>query len=98
MGVVAVGFKNERLGRSVIRQYDFYVYYPEGYWQGADIFGLVSNLLMGVEMVTVKQGVWVSDEEQERTIQCALDDPDLPPKSAKRPREQGGKARLGIDG
>lgn len=98
MGVVAIAQADETRGRTAPRQYDFYVYYPEGYWQGADIFGLVSNLLQNIPMVTVKQGVWVSDEAFAAIVHRAQTDPDIPQYSAKKRNESGGKAWMGLDG
>jgi hypothetical protein len=96
--VLCIGQVNKDRGRSVIRQYDFYVYYPEGYWQGADERTLITNLLLNVPMVAVKQGDWAKDEEFRATVHRALTDPDLPPVSATSKDDEGGKEKLGIDG
>ena len=87
LGVEVIALIDETMGRKLIFRYDFY--YFQGMWFGSDIFGMF-DYLQRPGMKRVLFGRTISEEAFREIYARAVDDPDLPPKSAWLPREKVG--------
>lgn len=90
LDVQIVAEASELLGRELIHGYDYYVYDAALFdgWTSVDLFGLWDYLSKPGAKV-VKFGRMVRHETFSATLARALDDPDLPPKSAYRDAGKG---------
>lgn len=88
--VCAIVYADEEVGRVVLHRWDWY-FVRAGEWWGADIFGLLDQLLhdRAGEVGAVKQGRTVSNEAYRAALARALADPDFPAKNAVRAGERG---------
>jgi len=89
-GVVLIAQADERVGRRIARSMDYYVYDVErfGGWQGVDNYGLW-DYLSDPGLKIVKFGRWVPNDQWERLLIAAQNEPGLPPKSARLPDFEG---------
>lgn len=85
-GVLVVTQDDERVGRALVREADFYVFSERWYggWEGVDLVGLLDYLSHSRERCVVKLGRTVSNEVWNETLIRASDDDYCAPKSAKR--------------
>lgn len=62
-------------GRQTIHLWDWYYWYKD-YWYGADIWGLLDQLLWN-RVTAVKQGRMTTNEQYEEIMKKAISDPDF---------------------
>lgn len=86
----AVVQNHEVVGHSVEHTTDYYVWF-DGFWRGVEIFGLWDYLSQPGSKV-VLFGRWVPNDEYREFLNKALNDPEVPKKSAWLP---GGVERRG---
>lgn len=78
LNVQAIAEKDERVGRTVLTRFDFYVRKKDG-WYGVDMFGMLDHFM---SEGLLKCGRTISTGEYNEVVQQATNDPDLPPKTA----------------
>jgi hypothetical protein len=93
-GVLVITQADERVGRALVRESDFYIFSPAwfGGWEGVDLVGLLDYLAHSGEPATVKLGRTVSPQVWNDALIRASDDDYCPRKSASRrhePRPRG---------
>lgn len=88
-GVIAVVQPDERVGRQVIHQWDWYYWNSDaGQWWGGNLFGVLDRLLNRLPLGALLQGRMESSEKYSEIINRATNDPDFPAKSALLPVEK----------
>jgi hypothetical protein len=88
-GVLAIVFADRDHGRMVMNGWDWYFYHgTEENWWGADIHGLLDQLLHNLPVRALKQGRNAPAKVWKETLQRAMVDPDFPLKSATSKRER----------
>lgn len=80
--VQVIGVAEYATGQRIERENDYYVWAPErGGWRGCDQFGLYDYLIdPGFKIVLF--GKMLSNDEYKEIFQMAVNDPDLPKRSA----------------
>ena len=88
--------KNETNGRSLYHTWDWYYWNGEE-WRGADIHGLLDQLLHDTEnkICGIKQGRTVKDEVYEELLLKAINDKDFKPRAYINKLEKP-KERIGV--
>ena len=77
---------DERVGRCLLSQHDYYVW--RGEWIGVDLFGLF-DYLVDTGWARVLCGRMIPHKAFRDAYQAAKADPDFPPRSGKLPKERG---------
>ena len=88
LGVQAIILPDFRVGRRIERSEDFYIWSPKnGGWRGANHFRL-SQYLYEPGFKLVLFGETLTDDDYAIVLNRAMNDPELPPKSGRRPEER----------
>lgn len=88
-GILCIVFSDEDHGRLVMQGWDWYFYHDEEKnWWGADIHGLLDQMLHNLPVRALKQGRNSPARVWRETLHRATNDPDFPPKSATCRRER----------
>jgi hypothetical protein len=88
-GILCIVFPDRDVGRMVMQGWDWYYYHgEEETWWGADIHGLLDNLLHNKPVRAVKQGRNTTSRNYHETLDRAVNDPDFPVKGARAKRER----------
>ena len=88
-GLLCIVFPDEDHGRLVMQGWDWYFYHDEEKnWWGADIHGLLDQMLHNLPVRALKQGRNSPAKVWRETLHRATLDSDFPPKSAMCKRER----------
>lgn len=88
-GVLCIVFACKVNGRMVMHGWDWYFYNEqEKNWWGADIHGLLDQLMWNKPVRAVKQGRNTTETNWHDTMNRAMNDPDFPIKSSYSKRER----------
>jgi len=88
-GILVIVFPDEDHGRLVMQGWDWYFYHgKEKNWWGADVHGLLDQLLHNLTVRALKQGRNSPSNVWRETLVRATNDPDFPPRSAIHRRER----------
>ena len=91
LGIIAIVQKRELTGREVLNFWDWY-YFKEGYWYGADLFGIQDQILHFTDKIDcVLAGRMIKDSMYQKIIARALSDPGFPRRSAEPSQEEKGR-------
>lgn len=77
-GVICIVQPSDRTGRSILERWDWYYWHVEWQeWSGADIHGLLDQLLHNRPIHAVKLGRMLSTPKYEEVMRAARSDPDF---------------------
>lgn len=87
-GVMVISVAEPAIGRQLVSRFDFYWWHSDKrFWFGGDVNGLW-DYLSDPGPKKVLFGRFVKNDEYQVVIKQAIEDPDLPVKSARHPEEK----------
>lgn len=88
-GMLMVVQTDPDVGRMIMHAWDWFFWREDDQqWWGADIYGLLDQMLHNKPLKALKQGRNTQTSNYQAILQRAIDDPDFPPKSAVKRGER----------